>query len=479
MAFPCLQELAAVQNFNSLTDAMSIYIERKINEDLHFAAVLSHLWEVLYSRVNEHKLLIAELNVFGGPLALQCAEFFKKLSQTEVLKKLEIRKSIAEVHMQVHKKIDFFYSYEVLLIRLWIVGQITKVNLSVGLFVSHIKSFFESDFVSLDPRFQSKKSAMDRSFTLGPTEEDDNVKILQSCNGLLPCGGSGMHVFDYVYNPSTNQYKKLPYLDCSLDNSPYYSSAGLRIAFDLTKSSGYKLVDAGRTFCDIDIQIYSSEPGNWSLCSDRFNDFSFDHFDSAMLVNSVQCLEHYFGKKGTRWLGKIVQYNLISKTFHEIYDFRSNQVDDNHDDDDDDADDDELLQVSLGFGSEEPVLIGSFLNGVKSQVLDELMEITGSTELHKCMRFWFVQEIAEEEGLLKFLRDRCDDLRRKNARHRVLIREMEALGERGVAVGSLESLKQTHARETAKLVALADVIAESLAGIHEKERHVAKLDLND
>ncbi|GJU19018.1 hypothetical protein Tco_1146984 [Tanacetum coccineum] len=99
MAFPRLQELAAAQNSNSLTDAMSVYIERKINEDLHFAAGLSHLWEVLYSRVNEHSLLIAELNVFGGPLALQCAEFFKQLSQTEVLKMLEIRKSIAEIWM--------------------------------------------------------------------------------------------------------------------------------------------------------------------------------------------------------------------------------------------------------------------------------------------------------------------------------------------------------------------------------------------
>ncbi|GJS49491.1 hypothetical protein Tco_0599612 [Tanacetum coccineum] len=43
------------------------------------------------------------------------------------------------------------------------------------------------------------------------------------------------------------------------------------------------------------------------------------------------------------------------------------------------------------------------------KVLDELMDITGSTELHKRMRFWFVQEIAKEEGLLKFLRDRCDE----------------------------------------------------------------------
>ncbi|GKF81374.1 hypothetical protein Tco_0239976, partial [Tanacetum coccineum] len=41
--------------------------------------------------------------------------------------------------------------------------------------------------------------------------------------------------------------------------------------------------------------------------------------------------------------GKVVQYNIISKTLHEICDCGSNQLDDNHDDNDDD-DDDELLQ---------------------------------------------------------------------------------------------------------------------------------------
>ncbi|GKB90369.1 hypothetical protein Tco_0962641 [Tanacetum coccineum] len=66
------------------------------------------------------------------------------------------------------------------------------------------------------------------------------------------------------------------------------------------------------------------------------------------------------------------------------------------------------------------------------EVLDVLMKITGSTELHK-----------------------------------------------RVAIDSLESLKQTHTRETAKLAALTDEIAESMVGIHEKERHVAKMDLND
>ncbi|GKE24919.1 hypothetical protein Tco_1436431, partial [Tanacetum coccineum] len=93
-------------------------------------------------------------------------------------------------------------------------------------------------------------------------------------------------------------------------------------------------------------------------------------------------------------------------------------------------------------------------------------------------RLWFVQEITEEEGLLKFLHDRFDELRRKSVRRRVLIREMEALEERGVGVDSLECLKQTHARETAKLAGLTDVMAQTLAGIHEKEGHVARMDLN-
>nr|GEV17288.1 hypothetical protein [Tanacetum cinerariifolium] len=103
--------------------------------------------------------------------------------------------------------------------------------------------------------------------------------------------------------------------------------------------------------------------------------------------------------------------------------------------------------------------------------LDELMVITDSTELHKHMRFWFVQEITEEEGLLKFIRDHYDDLRRKSSRRRVLIRDMETLGEHGVVFDSLECLKQTHVREIAKLSGFIDVMTETLASIHEKEGH--------
>ncbi|GJX45709.1 hypothetical protein Tco_0262385 [Tanacetum coccineum] len=97
-------------------------------------------------------------------------------------------------------------------------------------------------------------------------------------------------------------------------------------------------------------------------------------------------------------------------------------------------------------GSLKIVMIRAFIRGMATfEVLDELMEII----LHKRMRFWFVQVISEEE-------------RRS-----------------WVAIDSLESLKQTYARETAKLAGLTDVMVETLAGIHEKEGHVARLDLND
>nr|GFA16320.1 replication protein A 70 kDa DNA-binding subunit B [Tanacetum cinerariifolium] len=68
------------------------------------------------------------------------------------------------------------------------------------------------------------------------------------------------------------------------------------------------------------------------------------------------------------------------------------------------------------------------------EVLDELMEITGSTELA-----------------------------RKSARRRVLIREMEALGERGMAVDSLECFSTNSRKKTAKLTALTDAMTKTLA----------------
>ncbi|GKB20073.1 hypothetical protein Tco_0853996 [Tanacetum coccineum] len=97
--FPRLQELVVVGNSNNLNNAMSVYIHREINADLQFAVGLSQLWDVLYKRVNEIKMLSSELNLFGGPLAVQCVEYLKQMSQTKVLGMLELRRTIAEVHI--------------------------------------------------------------------------------------------------------------------------------------------------------------------------------------------------------------------------------------------------------------------------------------------------------------------------------------------------------------------------------------------
>ncbi|GJW57034.1 hypothetical protein Tco_0103765 [Tanacetum coccineum] len=70
---------------------------REINADLRFAVGLSQLWDVLYNWVYEMRMLSSELNLFGCPLAVQCAEYLKQLSKTKVLRMLELRKTIAEV----------------------------------------------------------------------------------------------------------------------------------------------------------------------------------------------------------------------------------------------------------------------------------------------------------------------------------------------------------------------------------------------
>nr|GEV44486.1 hypothetical protein [Tanacetum cinerariifolium] len=120
-------------------------------------------------------------------------------------------------------------------------SQICCLDSPTGLFVNHIRSSFDCDFVSLDLRINSRKYTIENSFTLGSTEEADKVKIFQSCNGLLLCIGSQRHAFDYVYNPSTNVLKILPEPDYANVDTNVYGCAGLRLAFDPTKSPYYKV----------------------------------------------------------------------------------------------------------------------------------------------------------------------------------------------------------------------------------------------
>nr|GEV82536.1 hypothetical protein [Tanacetum cinerariifolium] len=117
--FPRIDALAVDANSRGLFEEMLVYYDRDNARDLEFAnglhnlwvelleLGLSQLWDVLYNHVNKMRMLSSELNLFKGPLAVQCVEYLKQFSKTEVLRMLELRNTIAEVHITVHKKIDF------------------------------------------------------------------------------------------------------------------------------------------------------------------------------------------------------------------------------------------------------------------------------------------------------------------------------------------------------------------------------------
>ncbi|GKC24703.1 zinc finger, CCHC-type containing protein [Tanacetum coccineum] len=146
--------------------------------------------------------------------------------------------------------------------------QIRNIDPPAGLFVNHITSLFHCVFVSLDTRIKSTKYTSDKSFTLGYTEAVVNVNILQSCN-------------DYAH-----------------DDSNFYGCAGLRLAFDPTKSPDYK-VDEG-----------------WSIRSTVWSIVLGEREDNSFLIINLSA--------------KVVQYNLISKTLREIYDMGSNEIPDDY-----------------------------------------------------------------------------------------------------------------------------------------------------
>ncbi|GKC67716.1 hypothetical protein Tco_1100314 [Tanacetum coccineum] len=193
--------------------------------------------------------------------------------------------------------------------------KIPNLDPPAGIFANHLTSLFECDFVSLDSRFNSKKSTMDHPF--GSAEEVDHVRIFTS-------------VF--------------------------------RLAFDPRKSLSYKVVQAGRLSGETEIQIYSTETGSWSLCKDRDDigstEFSIYEMMKGSFVWSVKCLVNIeqlmnlllegWSNRTSVWSiclgegeenafvvinlsGKVVRYNLISRTNTEIFDIRYNQMDDDDD----------------------------------------------------------------------------------------------------------------------------------------------------
>nr|GEX27233.1 hypothetical protein [Tanacetum cinerariifolium] len=109
--------------------------------------------------------------------------------------------------------------------------QIRSLDSPTGLFVNHIRSSFDCDFVSLDSRIHSRKYTIENFFTLGSTKEADLKK---------PPYYKVVRAFDYdkvTILQSCNDYANV--------NSNVYGCAELRLAFDPKKSPYYKVELAG------------------------------------------------------------------------------------------------------------------------------------------------------------------------------------------------------------------------------------------
>ncbi|GKB54658.1 hypothetical protein Tco_0905411 [Tanacetum coccineum] len=221
----------------------------------------------------------------------------------------------------------------------------------------------------------------------GSTKEVDHVRILQSYNGLLLCIGSAWPVFYYVYNSFNNLLKRIPQPNYSHDDSGFYSSGVLRMAFDPRKSLYYKVVKAGRTSGETHNDAFHWLKGlNRQLKHCKLNIEDRDHpimttldipyglhrgrnflesfggscddpilllikIPHMYLVNTKELmnpLSEGWSIQTSVWSiclgegendaflvinlsGKVVKYNLISKTINEIFDIGSNQMNDDDD----------------------------------------------------------------------------------------------------------------------------------------------------
>nr|GEU59183.1 hypothetical protein [Tanacetum cinerariifolium] len=360
---------------------------------------LSQLWDVLYNRVNELKLLSSELNLFGGPLAVQCVEYLKQLSKSKVLKMLELRKTIAEdntIDTQKLNKIPNNYKS------------------------SQIDACGGSGSNSLVWPIDDDNGAVDMNGTMDNLEERitnlemvfaylKNKKILErqenkpkketpSSNGTT---NEDIAEFKVASKSTSSTSKPKKIEDLTQKNPPWITLlvplkkliiGVFRLAFDPRKSSHYKVVHAGGeaeglnrelkqcklNMEDHDHPIMTSLEIAHELHRGRkfLESFGRPINDPILLLMELPHMLHLKGKifesfryrvnivqllnpfpegwsiRTCVWsicLGEgeedafvvinlsrlVVKYNLISKTNTEIFDIGSNQMDDDDDGDDD------------------------------------------------------------------------------------------------------------------------------------------------
>ncbi|WCJ36434.1 F-box family protein [Euphorbia peplus] len=146
-------------------------------------------------------------------------------------------------------------------------GYLSHSPCICGLLVyTYSRATYQYDFINLDCQHSNSQLKTLTSFDYPP-----DMRIIQSCNGLLLC--SSIPSFRsatkyYVCNPTTKQHHKLPPL------TPVGEFSGPYLAFDPSKSQDFKVICI-RQFQieepDFQIKVYSSKSGKWRLSEATFS----------------------------------------------------------------------------------------------------------------------------------------------------------------------------------------------------------------
>ncbi|GJV83889.1 hypothetical protein Tco_1523787 [Tanacetum coccineum] len=113
---------------------------------------------------------------------------------------------------------------------------------------------------------------------------------------------------------------------------------------------------------------------------------------------------------------------------------------------------------------------------IARRVVDDIVDLSGEGKVPKYMRFFFLQQIAEDKAFANMLCNQAETARNCIVHLHVMICEMEAMDDRLVVYDSLECLRESKAIENNKLKALLDLIAQTEEAIRMKEGHVEVMD---
>ncbi|GJT53654.1 hypothetical protein Tco_0988708 [Tanacetum coccineum] len=304
MAFPRLQELIVAEHSNNLTDAMSVYIQRKNNDDLQFAARLNGDDDV--------GLYLLWFYVHGDDDVGTWFEAQPGLGMSFATRPKLDREAITTTAALAG-------------------GSVTTRSIAILEVIDDCMSpqcTNSSEDKTQPPATHGTRSPTSKSLTKLNIEDHEHPIIT-----TIQIPQRGMNFLEsYGYMGPMLILIQIPHL-LHLEGKLFESRGCLfLVCIDDIGSSEFTIYEMmiGCSVWPVRYRVDTDDfmtplPEAWSIRSTVWSIVLGEREEDSFLVINLS--------------GKVVQYNLVSKTLHEIYDCGSNQLDDNHDDDDD-----ELLQ---------------------------------------------------------------------------------------------------------------------------------------